>query len=136
MPGKHKPFAVARMSLRNNRTGKTSRSIGKVKAFLDSGSSISLFPTRALAALQETGDFGEAKAIVQTANGVKEAVALKDVSLCLNEVCFRGDVAILDDIPGDVLIGTDFLKAKKCKIDFKKNTLICEGKKLPFHLEA
>lgn len=131
----NKPFAYARLTIRNNKTGRTVKSEGKAKIFVDSGASISIIPSRHIQALKTTGDFDVALARIETANGVREATALKDVSLCLDKVCFRGDVVIIEDVPGDILIGTDFLTSARCKVDFAKKTLECKGKKLSFSID-
>ncbi|MGH9391578.1 MAG: retroviral-like aspartic protease family protein [Vicinamibacteria bacterium] len=131
----NKPFASARITIRNNKTGRTVKSRGKAKIFVDSGASISIIPSRHIPALQTTGGFDVARARIQTANGVRETTALKDVSLCLDKVCFRGDIVVIEDVPGDILIGTDFLQSAKCKIDFSKKTLECGGRKLSFSLD-
>jgi hypothetical protein len=108
-----------------------------MKVFVDSGSTITILPPSALSVLREsTGHFVTAPARIQTANGIKEAMALKDVSLCLEASCFRGDVVVTDGINGDVLIGSDFLTKAHCTVDFKKKTMKCKGGMLRFRMEA
>ena len=134
--GQLKPFAVAHVSIKNNKTGRTHRTGHKVKIFVDSGASISILPEESREFIEKrTGAFEELDARIQTANGVREAKALKDASVCLDSVCFRGNLLVSGDIPGGLLIGTDFLTQAKCKVDFEKRTLSCGGKTLPFQLE-
>lgn len=134
--GKHKPFATARLTVKNNRTGYGWRSPKSMKVFVDSGASITILPPSALPVLKlKTGAFDMIPARIQTANGVKDAMALKDVSLCLDESCFRGNVLITDGINGDVLIGSDFLTKAGCTVDFKKKTMKCKGGTLRFRME-
>lgn len=136
MSAKHKPFATARLTVRNNQTGFGWRSPKPMKVFVDSGASITILPPSALPILkQKTGSFDIIPARIQTANGVKDAMALKDVSLCLDESCFRGNVLITDGINGDVLIGSDFLTKAGCIVDFKKKTMKCKGGTLRFRME-
>ena len=135
--GKHKPFATARLTIRNNQTGYGWRSPKPMKVFVDSGASITLLPPSALPVLkQKTGGFDMMPARIQTANGMKEAFALKDVSLCLEKSCFRGNVLITDGINGDVLVGSDFLTKAGCSVDFKKKVMKCKGGQLKFRMEA
>lgn len=131
-----KPFAVSRISIKNNKTGRTHRTAHRVKVFVDSGASISILPEEALSFIeQKTGEFETVPARIQTANGIRDAKAIKDATVCLDEVCFRGNVLVSGDVPGGMLVGTDFLSKAKCRIDFPKKTLTCGGKKLPFQLE-
>lgn len=135
--GKFKPFATAVLTVKNNRTGFGWRSPRDMKVFVDSGASITILPPEAVPVLKEkTGHFDSMPARVQTANGVKDATAIKDATLCLDAVCFRGNVLISDGINGDVLIGSDFLSKAGCKLDFKKGTMKCGGKRIRFKMEA
>ena len=134
---KHKPFATARLTIRNNQTGYGWRSPKPMKVFVDSGASITILPPSALAVLkQKTGGFDMIPARIQTANGMKEALALRDVSLCLEKSCFRGNVLITDGINGDVLVGSDFLTKAGCSVDFKRKRMRCKGGMLRFRMEA
>jgi len=134
---KHKPFATAHLTVRNNQTGQGWRSPKRMKVFVDSGSTITILPPSALPVLKmKTGNFDMMPARIQTANGVKEAIAMKDVSLCLDGSCFRGNVLVTDGINGDVLIGSDFLTKAGCTMDFKKKTMKCKGGTLRFKMEA
>lgn len=134
--GKHKPFATARVAVRNNQTGRAWQSPKPMKVFVDSGASITILPPSALPVLkQKTGGFDMIPARVQTANGMKDAFALKDVSLCLDGSCFRGNVLVTDGINGDVLIGSDFLTKAGCTVDFKKKSMKCKGGRLRFKME-
>ena len=135
--GKHKPFAFGRLTVKNNQTGFGWTSPKPMKIFVDSGASITILPPSALPVLkQKTGNFDMVPARVQTANGIKEAIALKDVSLCLEGSCFRGNVLVSDGINGDVLVGSDFLTKAGCKVDFKKKTMKCRGGQLRFRMEV
>lgn len=134
--GKHKPFATARLTVRNNQTGYGWRSPKPMKVFVDSGASITILPPSALPVLKsKTGSFDIMPASIQTANGTKEAVALKDVSLCLDASCFRGNVLVTDGINGDVLVGSDFLTKAGCSVDFRRKTMRCKGGTLRFRME-
>jgi hypothetical protein len=134
--GKHKPFAAAHLTVRNNQTGKNWKSPKRMRVFVDSGASITILPPSALPVIRDQiGNFDMVPARIQTANGVKEAVAMRDVSLCLDESCFRGNVLITDGIDGDVLIGSDFLTKAGCTVDFKKKTMKCKGGTLRFRME-
>jgi hypothetical protein len=136
-PNKFKPFATARLTVKNNRTGFGWRSPRDMKVFVDSGASITILPPEALPMLKKkTGNFDSTPARVNTMNGVKDATALRDATLCLDTACFRGSVLISDGINGDVLIGSDFLTKAKCKLDFKKGTMNCGGKRIRFKMEA
>lgn len=134
--GKHKPYAHGKIFIRNNRTGFSYRTKEKVKIFVDSGASITILPPAAHAILeQKTGKFDVSEARMLTANGVRSAKALKDVSFCLNKACFRGNILVSDGFTGDALIGSDFLRKTGCVVDFKKRTLTCAGKRIPFSME-
>lgn len=135
-PGKFKPFATAKLTVKNNRSGQGWKSPKDMRIFVDSGASISILPPEAIPTLKSMGAFESMPARVQTANGIKEATALKDATLCLDAVCFRGNVLISDGINGDVLIGSDFLSKAGCKLDFKKKTMNCGGRKIKFKMEA
>lgn len=135
--GKFKPFATAHLTVKNHRTGEGWRSPKNMKVFVDSGASITILPPEAVPILkQNVGAFDSMPARVQTANGIKDATAIKDATLCLDAVCFRGNVLISDGINGDVLIGSDFLTKAGCKLDFKKKTMTCGGKRIKFKMEA
>lgn len=134
---KFKPFAKATVTIRNNRTGFVWRSPKAMKVFVDTGASITVLPFEAVPVLKEkTGPFDVAPARIQTVNGPKEAVALRDVSFCLEAVCYRGDVVVTDGVAGDIMVGSDFLASSKCAVDFGRKRIRCEGKDLPFKLEA
>lgn len=128
-------FATAKVTIINLSTGETLRSKGKGKVFVDSGATISILPESALGLLETTGPLQKSKAHFETANGVKEATAVHNVSICVEKICYKGDVLVTNDIPGDLLIGTDFLSAKKCKIDFEAKTMKCGSKDISFNLE-
>jgi hypothetical protein len=135
--GKNKPWATATLTIKNHRTGETWKSPGTMKAFIDSGASISIIPPEAVPILKDqVGHFDSAPAKVQTANGMKDAIALKNVSLCLNEICYRGNVLVTDSIGADLLVGADFLRASHCAIDFGHPAMTCKGKKIPFTMES
>jgi predicted aspartyl protease len=134
--GKFKPFATAKLTVKNNRTGFGWKSPRDMRIFVDSGASITILPPEAVPILkQKAGAFESMTARVQTMNGVKDATAIKDATLCLDAACFRGNVLISDGINGDVLIGSDFLTKAGCKLDFKKKTMVCGGKKIRFQME-
>lgn len=136
-PNRHKPFAIARLTIRNNQTGHEWRSPKPMRVFVDSGSTITILPPSALPVLRRyTGEFSAVPGRIQTANGVKDAMALKDVSVCLEASCFRGDVVITDGINGDVLVGSDFLSKARCAVDFRKKTMKCRGGRIRFRMEA
>jgi predicted aspartyl protease len=133
---KFKPFARMSLSVKNPRTGAVWKSAGKIRAFLDSGASISIVPQSLADEIKaKTGEFEIAPAKVETANGQKEATAMKHAKVCLEEVCYRGNVLISGGFMGDMLVGNDFLSRAKCKMDFKARMLNCLGKKIPFTME-
>lgn len=137
MARRFKPFAKASVLIKNNRTGFVWKSPKPMKVFVDTGASITVFPAEAMPVLKEkTGPFDVAPARIQTVNGPKDAVALRDVSFCLEAVCYRGDVVVTDGVAGDVMVGSDFLASQKCAVDFSKRRIRCEGRDLPFRLEA
>jgi hypothetical protein len=132
-----KPFAKATLRVRNNRTGFVFKSPKPMQIFVDTGADHTVLPSQAMPVLRErTGDFDTVPAKVQTVNGVKDASALKDVSVCLDAICYRGNVVVLDSVGGDVIIGSDFLASKECSIDFKKRRISCKGGKIEFNLKA
>ena len=134
---KFKPFASSRVTIKNHRTGKSWQSPKPMKVFVDSGSTITILPPAALPLIQQkTGQYDIIHARINTANGVKDAVALEDVSFCLKDSCFRGNVLITDGIAGDVLLGTDFLAKAGCSMDFKRKKMKCKGGNIPFKLES
>jgi len=136
-PSRYKPFATAKIAIRNNETDRAWQTPKPMKVFVDSGSTITILPPSALPVLEKkTGPFSKVAVRMQTANGVKEAIALKDVSFCLEKSCFRGNVLISDGIQGDVLIGSDFLTKAGCEVDFKRKTMKCKGSQIRFRMEA
>lgn len=136
MQRKFKPFAVAKVTVKNHNTGKVFHSPSPMKVFVDTGASITIVPTEALPILKhETGDLETVPTKVQTVNGVKDAIAIKNTTICLDDVCYRGDVLVSDGIAGDVLVGSDLLSSRKCKVDFWKKEITCQGKKIPFSME-
>jgi hypothetical protein len=128
-------FATGRVLVLNLTSGRNIRSKGKTKIYVDSGATVTIIPERLLPALEGTGPLEKSAAHFETANGIKEATAIHNVSVCLEKVCYKGDILVTGDIPGDLLIGTDFLSAKKCKIDFEAKTMKCGSKDIPFNLE-
>ncbi|MGH9389657.1 MAG: retroviral-like aspartic protease family protein [Vicinamibacteria bacterium] len=131
-----KPFARERIAVVNHRARKVVVSKEKVPIFVDSGASISILPERLRPFFETAGPFKEEKAVVQTANGLKEVVSLKDVTLCVENVCSRGNVLVSDSAPGTLLIGSDFLSRAKCKVDFEKKVMKCGGRKIKFVMEG
>lgn len=129
-----KPFAFAKIALINHRTRKVVVSKEKVHVFVDSGASISILPKRLEPFFGTVGPFQETDAVVETANGPKEATALKDVTICVQDVCSRGNVLVSDPVPGGLLIGSDFLTRAKCKVDFEKKEMVCGGRKIKFEM--
>lgn len=135
--GRVKPFAIARVFVRNPRTGFSWKSPKTVKAFIDSGASMSIITPNTLSVLKEkTGAFDSVPVKAQTVNGEKEATALRNVSFCLNKVCVKGNVLVTDGISGDILIGSDFLSRARCKLDFDKHSMKCKGRSIKFKMEA
>lgn len=131
-----KPFARVDFSITNPKTGSSWKSPRKIKAFLDSGSSISIIPHALADEIKgKTGEFETVPARVETANGEKEAVAVRNARVCLQEVCYRGNVLISGGFTGDMLVGSDFLSRTGCRIDFRTRTLECSGKRIPFTME-
>lgn len=132
MTRRFRPFAKVELVV-TPKGGSEWRAPG-VKAFLDSGSSISILSKEtADKVMKKTGALQTSPAKIQTANGEKEATALKNAKLCLNGVCYQGHVLISDGIFGDILVGSDFLS--KCRMDFPSRTLHCSGKKIAFEME-
>ena len=131
-----KPFAKATLRVKNNRTGFVFKSPKPMRIFVDTGADHTVLPTQAMPTLREhTGDFDTVPAKVETVNGVKDAMALKDVSVCLNAICYRGNVVVLDSVNGDVIMGSDFLASRKCSVDFNKKRIVCEGREIRLNLE-
>jgi hypothetical protein len=132
-----KPFALATLSVKNNRTGFVFKSPKPMKIFVDTGADHTVLPIQAMPVLRErTGEFESIPAKVETVNGIKDASALKDVSLCLDAICYRGNVIVLDSVDGDVIVGSDLLASKKCSIDFKEKLIKCQGEKIKLKMEA
>lgn len=132
-----KSFASAKISVTNQSTGRGVRSKGRAKVFVDSGATITILPERALKSLEATGPLEKSDAQFMTANGVKDAITVHNLSVCVDKVCYKGDILVSDGIEGDILLGTDFLAAKKCKLDFdqKSRGMKCGSKNIPFNLE-
>lgn len=131
---KNKPIATARVSVRNNKTGRTV-SFKNLKVFVDTGSSMTILRDDVAPALKKAGAFETAPARIITAAGEKDALAYKDSSLCIESTCYRGDVLVSGNMPGHVLLGADFLNASKCKVDFRKKRLECGNTSIPFEME-
>lgn len=141
--GKLRSLSHTSFGIGNPRTKKFFTSNGSVEVFVDSGATISMLKSSPALdeAMSKLGPIKSEKARIHTANGEKEVTRIKNLDLCLSAtpkgvVCYRGDILVSDSIPGDLLIGTDFLSSQKCNINFHKRTFKCNEKKLPFKLEA
>jgi len=132
-----KPFALARISIRNHKTGVSWTSPKPMRAFVDSGSTHTIFPLNSIAFLKsKLGDLEMVPAKIETIGGQKDASFLKGVSFCLNKACVKGDVLVTDGISGDILVGSDFLTKAKCKMDFEKKLMRCGDRDLKFRVES
>jgi predicted aspartyl protease len=133
--GRLRSLSKANVTVQNPKNGRFIRSASKAEVFVDSGATVTMLHPNVAQHLERIGPLETSKASIHTANGIKEVTRVKDVNLCLNAVCYHGDIMVSDGIPSDVLIGTDFLSSKKCKINFDKRTFECGKKKLPFALK-
>jgi len=130
-----KPIARVRVRIAN-RDSKVSLNLKRpLRAYLDTGASVSVLPPSALEALQRTGPLQKEDVQIQTMNGLKPATIIKNATLCVNSICFRGEVAIMDVTDGDLMLGSDFLSSAQCVIDFKKKRVKCKKGEFKFHME-
>jgi len=125
-----RPYVKARINVGNPATGQKFSPRDKASIFIDTGSSKTILPLEALLVLEETiGPFQKAPALVQTVKGPVMMLAVRNARLCVENCCYQGDVLVADRVPGDVLIGADFLSATKATIDFKKGSFKCDASK-------
>lgn len=130
-----KPFLIEKVKIRNPKTGKSFTSKVPFKTFVDSGANGTMIPAAALRILDKLGPFKVESTKIVTGNGAIKSLIVKDVEICVGRCCYRTDVSVLPDVPGDLLVGTDFLRKAKVKVDFAKGTLSCNGRPANFTME-
>jgi hypothetical protein len=130
------PFAQGRIRITNLSTGKSHTTPVKplASALVDSGASSSILPLASLEALNGIGPLEITPAKVMTGNGVKEVLQVNGVEVCLDHCCYRGSVLLVEETPGTMMLGMDFLTQSKAKIDFKRGTMVCGVKPKPVKL--
>lgn len=132
----NRPFTTVRLTIGNPETGKQIRT-KPMKVFLDTGASVTIIPVEALAAIDPIiGPFKASGGRVRTANGIKKVLTLENVKFCIDECCIQGNILVTDQVPGTALIGSDFMKKTKTKVDFGKRLFICNGSKKKMTLEG
>jgi len=121
------PFAEGRIRITNLSTGKSYTTPAKplANAFVDSGASSSILPVASMKTLVEIGPLKVRPARVMTGNGAKDVLQVDDVEICLNHCCYRGSVLVIEETPGFMMLGMDFLTQSRAKIDFKNGTMVC-----------
>jgi hypothetical protein len=120
-----RPFIAETISVQVGR--KKFSSSGKMPIFIDTGSSKTILPKEAISVLQMSVGplkFGK-KLSIMTANGPKIVQVLKGAKLCVGKCCIKDDILVTDNIPGALLVGSDFLDVTKAKVDYKDKTFTC-----------
>lgn len=129
MNAKNTPYVRTRIKIGHPRSKKTITSRGRASVLVDTGASVSIVPDGLLPALRKLGPIETQRVIMHTANGVKEATAVKDLEVCLADICAKVNVTLSSPLPAPLVLGSDFLARSKCAVDFEKGELRC-GKKV------
>jgi predicted aspartyl protease len=133
---KLKPIVKADFTFTNKNTSQK-HTVKKFRALVDTGASGVVIPRVGALILEKfIGPLELEEALIQTAGGPVLTPILKNVRVCLDECCSVSDVIVTDDIPADIVVGTQFLKGTKSKIDLHKNTLTCNGTTKKIKMEA
>lgn len=128
-------IASAVVSFRNGKRGV--KGAVRSKVLVDSGSQVTVVRADALPSLERRlGPLAKVRGTMVTASGEVEVTYVKGVKVCLDGACAVVNMIAAPRLPGSMLVGTDFLKGANCKVDFKKGSMSCGGKKMRFSMEG
>jgi transcriptional regulator with XRE-family HTH domain len=100
---------------------------------LDTGANVSFTSERSIPVLKEKlGEFKSGTVTVGTPTGPSNLIRTESIMLCVKKSCAKGLSFIPALLPVDIMLGSDFLRANKCKIDFEGTSLICNNRKIKF----
>lgn len=132
-----RPFTRSRVSLGNLSTKKTVRDSRRVPVLLDSGSQVTVIRSESVPVIEKmVGPFKKVQGRMATASGEVDVTYLKDVHVCVDDVCATVNVISAPKLPVPVLVGTDFMTSARCSIDFRKNEMRCGKKNLKISMEG